>query len=308
MTPYPENSTGTPLFSIVIPVYNDWIPLNQCLQSLSQQSNAPCFEVIIADDGSKEPAPEFIRQWTRSFPLTLVQQPHMGIAAARNLGIRASSGSMLVFVDADCQLEPNCLAELHSTIANSPRHSSFQLHVIGDRSSLVGKIEELRLATFQTHTLQSDGCIRYLNTSGFAIRRDRVNVEAGLFDPAALRGEDTLLLANLVLKGELPFFAVNAVVVHAVQLSLVKYFGKGVQSAYFEARTYDIIAAKGVTIRVTHEERLRLLVSMWKTADQPSIGHLAWIGLAIRQGLRLMVFFLSYRSPHQRLKSHHSAN
>jgi glycosyltransferase involved in cell wall biosynthesis len=308
MTSYPENSTGTTLFSIVIPVYNDWIPLDQCLQSLSQQSNAPRFEVIIADDGSKEPAPEFIRRWTRFFSLTLVQQPHTGIAAARNRGIQASIGSVLVFVDADCKVKSNCLAELHSTVANSLQHSSFQLHVIGDRSSLVGKIEQLRLATFQTHTLQPDGRIRYLNTSGFAIRRARVNIEAGLFDPAALRGEDTLLLANLIQNGELPLFAADAIVVHAVRLPLMKYFGKGVQSAYFEARTYDIIAAKGVTIRVTHEERLRLLASMWKTAGEPSIGRLAWFGLAIRQGLRLVVFFLSYRSPHRRLKSQHSAN
>jgi glycosyltransferase involved in cell wall biosynthesis len=308
MTPHPENSTGTPLFSIVIPVYNDWIPLDHCLQSLSQQTNAPRFEVIIADDGSKEPAPEFIRQWTRSFPLTLVQQPHTGIAAARNRGIQASVGAVQVFVDADCKLQSNCLAELHSTIINSPQHSTFQLHVIGDRSSLVGKIEELRLATLQTHTLQRDGCIRYLNTSGFAIRRTRVNIEAGLFDPAALRGEDTLLLANLMQNGELPLFVAKAIVIHAVRLSLVKYFGKGVQSAYFEARTYDIIWAKGVTIRVTHEERLRLLASMWKTAGEPSIGRLAWFGLAMRQGLRLMVFFLSYRSPHRRPKSHHSVS
>jgi hypothetical protein len=230
------------------------------------------------------------------------------MAAARNRGIQASIGSVLVFVDADCKVKSNCLAELHSTVANSLQHSSFQLHVIGDRSSLVGKIEQLRLATFQTHTLQPDGRIRYLNTSGFAIRRARVNIEAGLFDPAALRGEDTLLLANLIQNGELPLFAADAIVVHAVRLPLMKYFGKGVQSAYFEARTYDIIAAKGVTIRVTHEERLRLLASMWKTAGEPSIGRLAWFGLAIRQGLRLVVFFLSYRSPHRRLKSQHSAN
>jgi hypothetical protein len=116
------------------------------------------------------------------------------------------------------------------------------------------------------------------------------------------------LLANLIQNGELPLFAADAIVVHAVRLPLMKYFGKGVQSAYFEARTYDIIAAKGVTIRVTHEERLRLLASMWKTAGEPSIGRLAWFGLAIRQGLRLVVFFLSYRSPHRRLKSQHSAN
>jgi hypothetical protein len=46
--------------------------------------------------------------------------------------------------------------------------------------------------------LQADGRIRYLNTAGFAIRRTRANIEAGVFDPAALRAEDTLLLADLM--------------------------------------------------------------------------------------------------------------
>ena len=46
--------------------------------------------------------------------------------------------------------------------------------------------------------LQPDGRIRYLNTAGFAIRRTAVNVEEGLFDPVAIRAEDTLLLANLM--------------------------------------------------------------------------------------------------------------
>src|SRR6266566_3885535 len=56
-------STTTPLFSIIIAAYNDWESLDQCLQSLAQQSDGPSFEVIIADDGSTEPAPEFIRHW-----------------------------------------------------------------------------------------------------------------------------------------------------------------------------------------------------------------------------------------------------
>src|SRR5437870_9417933 len=56
-------SSTNPLFSIIIAAYNDWESLDQCLQSLAQQAGGPSFEVIIADDGSTEPAPEFIRQW-----------------------------------------------------------------------------------------------------------------------------------------------------------------------------------------------------------------------------------------------------
>jgi hypothetical protein len=139
--------------------------------------------------------------------------------------------------------------------------------------------------------LQPDGTIRYLNTAGFAIRRTRANTEAGVFDPVALRAEDTLLLANLMLAGELPKFVPDAIVEHYVPLSLMECLRKDIRSAYREGRTYDMIALKGVRIRVTHRERLQLLLSMWKTASQPSIGRSAWVVLVVRQGLQRAITF-----------------
>ena len=46
--------------------------------------------------------------------------------------------------------------------------------------------------------LQPDGRTRYLNTAGFAIQRGKADIENGVFDPHALRGEDAFLLANLM--------------------------------------------------------------------------------------------------------------
>src|SRR5580700_6858999 len=292
MTQSEQDSTASPRFSIVIPVYNDWIPLDQCLQSLARQTNAPPFEVILVDDGSLESGPEFIRSSAHSYPLTVIRQTHSGIPSARNQGIRASKGGVLLFIDADCRLQTNCLAVLSSTIVNSPQHDCFQLRLVGNCSNLVGRAEELRLITFQNHMLQADGRIRYLNTAGFAIRRTLVDIEAGVFDPAALRAEDTLLLANLMQRGELPWFVPDAIVEHAIQLSLMGCLRKDIRSAYLEGRTYDIIASKGVKIRVTHRERLQMLASMWKSAGRPSIGRSAWFVLAMRQALQRTISFV----------------
>jgi glycosyltransferase involved in cell wall biosynthesis len=288
---YQPISTTMPLISIIIGVYNDWIALDPCLRSLAQQTHGPRFEVIVVDDGSSEAAPEVIRQWVRCLPLTIVRQSHAGISAARNHGIQISRGSVLLFVDADCRLQTNCLAALGSTITDSPQHNCFQLHLVGDCRRPVGRAEELRLRSFQEHMLQPDGRIRYLNTAGFAIRRMRVNIEGGLFDPMALRAEDTLLLANIMQGGELPLFVANATVQHAVPLSLMECLLKDIRSAYLEGRTYDIIASKGVRIRVSHRERLRVLLSMWKIAGQHSIGKSAWFALVARQTLQRIVSF-----------------
>jgi glycosyltransferase involved in cell wall biosynthesis len=287
----PDPTSTPPLFSIIIGVYNDWAPLNLCLRSLAEQTNVPEFEVVIVDDGSREPAPEFIRQWARCYPLTVVTQSHAGIPTARNRGIEISRGSLLLFVDADCRAQTGCLAALAATIAKSPQHNCFQLHLVGDGSTLVGRAEELRLRTFQSHMLQPDGRIRYLNTAGFAIRRMKANVEGGLFDVRALRAEDTLLLAKLMQNGELPWFVVDATVQHSIYLSLPKCLLKDVRSAYLETKTYDIIAAKGVKIRVSQRERLRVLWSTWKIAGQSSMGRSAWFVLVARQTLQRIVSF-----------------
>jgi len=114
----------------------------------------------------------------------------------------AATEPVLLFVDADCssaKLSGN--AHLHhrpfpaARLLSAPAHRKWI-----DRSR---ESEELRLATFQEHALQPDGRIRYLNTAGFAIRRARRKPD-GLFDPVAQRGEDTLLLANLMKRDELP--------------------------------------------------------------------------------------------------------
>ena len=107
-------SNTCPLFSIVIPVFNDWALLDRCLQSVAQQKNGACFDVVIVDDGSSEPVPDFIRRWNGNCPLTVIRESHAGISAARNRGVQSSRGAVLVFVDADCTLQPDCLAALSS--------------------------------------------------------------------------------------------------------------------------------------------------------------------------------------------------
>ena len=278
--------------SIIIAVYNDWSALDSCLASISRQADGPRFEVIVIDDGSAEGALANIQQWANRLALTIVRKTHAGIAAARNHGIRESKGETLLFVDADCRLDRHCLAQLISTSAQSPQTDYFQLRLTGCRSTLVGRAEELRLRTFQEHALQPDGRIRYLNTAGFAIRRARIDADASLFDPLAIRGEDTLLLADLMRRGELPMFVSNAIVQHDVAMPLFACFRKDIRSAYLEARTYRLIASKGVSIRITHRERLQLLRSAWKVAGQQSLGRSAWFVLVARQSLQRLISFV----------------
>ncbi len=277
------NSPPSPLLSVLITVYNDWDLLAECLQAIAKQVDPPSFEVVVVDDGSAELAPESVRRWQNSYPLTIIREPHAGIPAARNRGVLESRGQILLFTDSDCRLELNCLSELAAAIANAPEHNCFQLHLGGDCSTLLGRAEELRLIAIQEHTLQSDGRIRFLNTSGFAIRRFHRCIRKGPFDPSAFRGEDTLLLTNLMKDGELPFFVSGAKIQHSVSLSLTECFRKDVRSGWMEGVTFKVINLKKVGIRMRNIDRIRMLYSTWKTSHRDSIGRIAWFVLVLRQ-------------------------
>lgn len=280
-------------FSLIVAVYNDWESLGACLRSLQDQRDPPSFEVIVVDDGSDRAAPAELTGFPFSF--TLLRQNHSSIGAARNYGIGASNGSVLLFTDADCRLQPDCLSALDNCIANGPRHDFFQLNLTGDNSNLVGRAEELRLRVLQRRMLQPDGRIRYLNTAGFALRRTRVNIESGLFDPSVLRGEDTLLLAHLLQKNEMPFFVSGAMVRHAIPLSIVQCLRKDVRAAWQEEKTHRIIAASGTRVRMSDRDRLRMLRQTWATAADKSIGRSAWFLLFARRLVKRIVSLISRR-------------
>lgn len=278
-------NSGTPELSVIVPVYNDWKPLEGCLRSLAQQKNAPAFEVIVVDDGSDQAAPNAIRNFS-NLPFTLIRQSHSGISTAKNTGIRASRGAVLVFTDADCRTDQDCLRKLNDMIARSPEHDSFQLRLTGDGSNLVGRAEDLRLSALQTHLLQPNGCIRYLNTAGFAIRRSAIDVEQGLFDRRAQRAEDTMLLANLMQKQQLPLFARDAVVQHAIPLTFSQCLAKDVRSACLETETFLRIESMGVKVRMGESGRFQVMRSAWRASRGM---RLAWLVLLCRKVVRRIV-------------------
>jgi len=278
-----------PLFSVIVAVYNDWPALEGCLESMARQKDGPSFEIVVVDDGSRERAPETVASWNQIFPITVARQEHAGISIARNKGIQTSQGSVLVFVDADCRMQPGCLAALKQKIAGLPAENCFQLRLIGNCADLVGRAEQLRLIALQRHLLQPNGRIRYLNTAGFAIRRSKVSEDGNLFNPIAVRAEDTLLLATLVRLGELPIFVPDAIVEHHITLSLAGCLRKDVRSAYLERRAFDIIEARGVAIQMTNQDRWAIMSSMWRATDEAALGKLPWFVVTGRQALRLLV-------------------
>ena len=98
------------LISVVATTYNRPDALRAVLASLAAQTDA-AFEVLVADDGSRQETATAVAESAVNFPIPLVHlwQSDDGFraAAARNLAVAASRGDYLVFVDGDCVLRPD---------------------------------------------------------------------------------------------------------------------------------------------------------------------------------------------------------
>lgn len=93
-------TTTMPEVSIVIPVFNDAMRLQKCLQSLEKQTYPKKnYEIIVVDNDSEDD----VEQVVRGFSHAIYSHEKMtGSYAARNKGIDIASSTILGFTDADC--------------------------------------------------------------------------------------------------------------------------------------------------------------------------------------------------------------
>jgi len=97
-----KNPAGLPSISVIIPAYNPGPELAECLEPL-RRSSYPYFEVLVVDDcstGPVEPGEPF---------RTVRLEENSGPAAARNAGVKAAEGEIVLFIDTDVVIGEDCL-------------------------------------------------------------------------------------------------------------------------------------------------------------------------------------------------------
>src|SRR5436309_1229156 len=101
--------------SVVIPARNAAGTIGECvLGVLSQSLPREMYEVLVVDDGSSDPTVAIARR----LGVRVVAQPPLGIASARNAGIRAAKGDPIVFLDPDCVPKLDWLAQTIAPFAD----------------------------------------------------------------------------------------------------------------------------------------------------------------------------------------------
>jgi glycosyltransferase involved in cell wall biosynthesis len=125
-----------PEISVVIPTYNRIDTLRHVIPSLvAQDIRADRYEIVVADSNSSDGTAAYLEEVAREYPrVRHLPGPYTGRAMARNAGIAAARGAVVLFTDADIIASRDLLA----------RHLAH--HTAGDGVAVVGM--ELQVASY----------------------------------------------------------------------------------------------------------------------------------------------------------------
>lgn len=98
--------------SVIIPVYNAEVFIEECLESIIKQKSKYKFEIIIIDDGSKDRTVDIIETKFDDSRIKMIHQKNSGQSVARNKALSISQGKYIMFVDGDDILLPNAIENM----------------------------------------------------------------------------------------------------------------------------------------------------------------------------------------------------
>ncbi len=93
--------------SVVIPLYNKRTKILRTLNSVFDQTYLP-EEIIVVNDGSTDGSEQIVVELNNPL-IRMINQPNLGVSAARNLGIKEAKSEWIAFLDADDEWMPEYL-------------------------------------------------------------------------------------------------------------------------------------------------------------------------------------------------------
>lgn len=152
----------TPLFSIIIPVYNGEKYIETCLNSIISQTLKD-WELILIDDGSTDKTPELLSNYVTK-NIHLISKPNEGVSIARNKGLDIAKGEYILFIDADDILYPNALSTLYdSLISIKTDYLRYEYQTIDEKgNSLYPNYKAKLRKKISNQTFDAADCITHI--------------------------------------------------------------------------------------------------------------------------------------------------
>lgn len=105
--------------SIIVPIYNAYLYLSKCLESLVNQTYKN-IEIILINDGSTDQSEDIIKLYLEKFDnIVYIKDTNHGQGHARNIGLEKATGDLITFVDSDDYVEVTMIEKLLNNMGDS---------------------------------------------------------------------------------------------------------------------------------------------------------------------------------------------
>lgn len=227
------------MISVVIPTKDRPLDLIACLRGLSDQ-DAPHLlsQVIVVDDGSRQPYCEQVSTFARTKNLPLIYSRdsiERGAARARNCAAAKATGTILAFLDDDSIPSTNWLRVIGDRFARQGNAAITGRILPTDSWHILSQARQLRYERRQGSALASSIPVEFFAGGNAAIMRgDFENV--GGFDESFVSMHDQELVLRLMSLGRFCFYAHEMVIHHRHYKGLSVALRQSFTSAYYRRR------------------------------------------------------------------------
>ncbi len=225
-----DEATAQDRISVIVCTRNGAATLRGCLDALSRQTY-PDYEVLVIDDGSTDSTPEIVRDFDQ---VRCIRQEHAGLSAARNLGMRRATGTLLAYTDDDCLpdedwlrhvsrafQDPHCVAAGGPNLPPRPRNRTEACVALAPGAPI--------------HVLLNDSEAEHLPGCNLVIRKTALQAIDGFREEFRTAGDDVDVCWRLQAAGGKLRYVPGALVWHHRRFTVSAYFRQ--QSGYGNAES-----------------------------------------------------------------------
>lgn len=99
--------------SVIVPVYNVEEYIEECIESIVNQTLKE-IEIIIVNDGTKDNSMKKIEKYLSDSRIVIINKENGGLSSARNAGLKIARGEYVTFIDSDDFIKSTMLEELYN--------------------------------------------------------------------------------------------------------------------------------------------------------------------------------------------------
>ena len=258
--PFPK-SEAWPKISVIVCTYNGSRTLRGCLQGL-QKLNYPDYEVIVVNDGSTDRSAEIAGE----FDVRLISTENRGLSAARNTGMEAAAGEIIVYIDDDAYPDPDWLGYLSVTFKRFDYAAVGGPNIAPPGDGMVAECV-VNAPGGPVQVLLNDREAEHIPGCNMAFRKECLKKIGGFNPEFRVAGDDVDVCWRILQQGWKIGFSPAALVWHHRRNSLAAYWRQ--QRGYGKAEA--------------------LLEGKWPEKYN-GVGHIKWAGRLYGRGLTRILF------------------